>query len=279
MSRYPLTDLALSRRLERAEACANAAFVEARAALSPAVGAGWRDVGGAYVMFDGIGSPLTQSFGVALFAPASPDQLQGIEEYLGARGAEVVHEVGPIADPAILPILAARGYRPVELTSVLCRVLDPAQPSPDSGTPGLVARRIAPDETATWVETAAAGWGETPELAEFMRDFGGVTVRASRTHAFIAERDGVPIAAGAMHINEGVALLAGASTVPAGRRQGAQAALLAARLRYAADCGCDLAMMCAAPGSGSQRNAERRGFRMAYTRIKWGRGDALTREA
>jgi len=27
--------------------------------------------------------------------------------------------------------------------------------------------------------------------------------------------------------------------------------------------------MCALPGSGSQRNAERHGFRIAYTRMKW----------
>jgi hypothetical protein len=35
--------------------------------------------------------------------------------------------------------------------------------------------------------------------------------------------------------------------------------------------GCDLAMMCAQPESASQRNAERNGFRVVYTRIKWGR--------
>jgi hypothetical protein len=28
-------------------------------------------------------------------------------------------------------------------------------------------------------------------------------------------------------------------------------------------------MMCAQPGSQSQRNAEKHGFRIAYTRIKW----------
>jgi hypothetical protein len=66
-----------------------------------------------------------------------------------------------------------------------------------------------------------------------------------------------------------VALLAGACTVPEARKQGAQLALLEGRLRAAAEQGCDLAMMCAAPGSASQRNAERHGFRIAYTRIKW----------
>ena len=35
--------------------------------------------------------------------------------------------------------------------------------------------------------------------------------------------------------------------------------------------GCDLAMMVAEAGSESQRNAERQGFRVAYTRVKWKR--------
>jgi hypothetical protein len=75
---------------------------------------------------------------------------------------------------------------------------------------------------------------------------------------------------GAVAIHDGVALLAGASTIPSARKRGVQAALLQARLAHAAAHGCDLAMMCAAPGGASQRNAERQGFRIAYTRVKWG---------
>ena len=70
-------------------------------------------------------------------------------------------------------------------------------------------------------------------------------------------------------MHEGTALLAGASTIPSGRRLGAQNALLDARLQTAVSNQCDLAMMVAAPGSSSQRNAERQGFRIAYTRTKW----------
>jgi hypothetical protein len=66
-----------------------------------------------------------------------------------------------------------------------------------------------------------------------------------------------------------VALFAGAATIPGARNRGAQRALLDARMRHAFHAGCDLAMMCAAPGSASQRNAERLGFRIAYTRTKW----------
>ena len=89
--------------------------------------------------------------------------------------------------------------------------------------------------------------------------------------SFSAECDEKPIAAGALAIVDGVAHLAGARTVPAGRRRGAQLALLDHRLRDAAAHGCDIALMGALPGSGSQRNAERHGFRIAYTRIKWTR--------
>jgi len=86
---------------------------------------------------------------------------------------------------------------------------------------------------------------------------------------FLAELDGRAIATAVLSIYDGVAHLAGASTIPDGRRRGAQNALLDARLRFAAERGCDLALMGAAPGSGSQRNAERNGFRIAYTRVKW----------
>jgi GNAT superfamily N-acetyltransferase len=78
---------------------------------------------------------------------------------------------------------------------------------------------------------------------------------------------------GALICRGGVALFAGASTVPAARHQGAQRALFEARMRVARAHGCDIAMVCTAPGSASQRNAERQGFRIAYTRIKWRLGD------
>jgi hypothetical protein len=45
--------------------------------------------------------------------------------------------------------------------------------------------------------------------------------------------------------------------------------LLKERMRYAFEHECNLAMMGALPGSNSQRNAERNGFQIAYTRTKW----------
>jgi hypothetical protein len=121
---------------------------------------------------------------------------------------------------------------------------------------------------ADWYGTVATrGWSEMPEVLPFIHGFARSSVEVAT--CFVAELDGQAIATAALFMHERVALLAGASTVPEGRRNGAQLALLDARLRLAVARGCDLAMMVAAPGSASQRNAERHGFRVAYTRTKW----------
>ena len=54
VGKYILADRSLAQRLERAEGRANARFVEARARVSPQIGAEWIEVAGAYVMFDGV---------------------------------------------------------------------------------------------------------------------------------------------------------------------------------------------------------------------------------
>ena len=66
------SDLELARRLERAEGRANAEFVEARAKLFPESDACWTERAGAYAMFDGAASPLTQTFGLGLFDTVTP---------------------------------------------------------------------------------------------------------------------------------------------------------------------------------------------------------------
>jgi GNAT superfamily N-acetyltransferase len=76
-------------------------------------------------------------------------------------------------------------------------------------------------------------------------------------------------AGGSLFLDDGVALLGGAATVPMMRGRGLQRALLHERVRYAADHGCDIGMMVVVPGNDSQRNAERNGFRLTYTRTKW----------
>jgi GNAT superfamily N-acetyltransferase len=142
-------------------------------------------------------------------------------------------------------------------------------PAPRESFDGsLRVRPIGPDEHDLCSEVSARGWG-IPNLHDFLIGFGRVNANIEGSIALFAELDGVPVATAVPRCTGGIALLAGASTVPEARNRGAQRALLGARLALAADQGCDLAMMCAEPGSVSQRNAERHGFRIAYTRTKW----------
>jgi GNAT superfamily N-acetyltransferase len=263
-------DHELSRRLERAEALSNASFVEAHARLDPAAGVEWIEVAGAYAMFDGANSPCTQTFGLGMFQLPTEAELSAVEKFFRMHGAPIYHEVSPLADKGLLPMLNDRGYRPFEMSTVMFLPLAERVPRPEPAN-GVRVRRVndTSEDRELFVRTFAVGWSEYVEYADFMLEMARIAAATAGNTPFIAELDGCAVACGNLSIRGEVALFAGASTVPAFRRRGAQQALLEARFQYAQEVGCNLALMCADPGSGSQRNAERQGFRIAYTRTKW----------
>jgi len=265
---YPFADIELARRLERTEAHGGVQFVEAGQRAFPDRGATWIEVAGTYAMFNGVGSPVTQTFGLGMFEPITAEQMSEIEEFFRSKGAEVFHEVCPLADPSVFEMIRERRYQPVEVSNVLYRPIDPDLRLHAARNEKIKVRVIGKDEVDLWAQTACEGWSEFPEVADFLKELNQVVAK-SKGLSFLAELDDQAIAAGALTIVGDVALLAGASTVPSARRQGAQNALLEERLRYAAARGCTIAMMVTLPGSGSQRNSERHGFRIAYTRTKW----------
>jgi len=260
-------DLTLSRRLERAEAHACAQFADSRRRRFPDSGAEWMECAGAYAVFDTVDSPVTQTFGLGVFEELTPGSLDRVEQFFARHGAPVFLEMSPHARVAAFDLLCTRGYRPVELSNVMYRAVE----TPGVDPPANVSVRIAGDsDSDLWARVSARGWAqEQPDLLEFLLGFGAIFTGRADTVCFLAEVDGQPGAAGALCIHDGVALFAGSATVPELRRRGLQAALLHARMKYAFDCGCDVAEIVVHPGSDSQRNAERKGFRIAYTRTKW----------
>ena len=248
----PFADLALARRLAGAEGAASAAFV----------GDGAIERAGVRAIYHGPDSPLTQTFGLGIHEPATDAVLNELERFFHVRGAAANHEVSPLAGVELAQALIARGYRPIEYTSVMFRPVEPLAKT----NPAIDVHRVPPGAEREWAEVSAAGW---EMAADFFLEFGVLIAQAPGAVPLIATLDGTPIATACLRCEAGVALFAGASTVPAHRNRGAQRALLEARMNHASAVGCDLAMMCASPGSASQRNAERQGFRIAYTRTKW----------
>ncbi|SPE33001.1 GCN5-related N-acetyltransferase [Candidatus Sulfopaludibacter sp. SbA3] len=260
-------DLSLARRLERTEGHACAQFAEARRRLFPASGAQWMECAGAYAVFDGADSPVTQTFGLGIFEELRAASLDVIECFFRDRGAPVLHEVSPLVGVAALDLLCARQYRPMEISNVLYRCVE--RPAAEDHGP-ITVRVTGPGEAELWSSINARAWThEHPELLDSLSRTCAISSARGGTVCFLADLDGQPGAAGALCIHKGVALFAGAATVPEMRRRGLQGVLLRERLRYAFDNGCDLAMMVAEAAGNSQRNAERTGFRIAYTRTKW----------
>jgi GNAT superfamily N-acetyltransferase len=267
MAKMRVSDLPLSQRLERAEGCACAEFAEARRRLFPESGAEWIECSGAYAVFDGSDSPVTQSFGLALFEELTAASLDAIERFFLDRGAQVDHEVSPLVGVAALDLLCSRGYRPIEISSVLYQSIEKP---PAEGHQNIRVRVAGPDEAELWGRTSTKAWThEHPVLLDFFERTTAIFAARKQSVGFFADFDGQPGATGSLSIHDRVALFSGAATIPEMRRRGLQAALLRERIRYAFDHGCDLAMMVAAAGSESQRNAERNGFQIAYTRTKW----------
>jgi ribosomal protein S18 acetylase RimI-like enzyme len=263
----PFSDLTLARRLERAEGHACAQYAVARRRLFPGSGAEWMECAGTYAVFDGIASPVTQTFGLGIFEPLRPSTLDVIERFFLDREAPVNHEVSPLAGVAALNLLCTRNYRPIELSNVLYRPVEPPAAVSDSR---IRVHVIGREEAHLWARIHASAWShEHPELADFLLESGAISAAREQNLCFLAEVEGTPGAAGVLCIHDGIALFAGSATIPELRRRGLHRALLDERMRHAFDHGCDLAMMVTEAGSDSQRNAENKGFRIAYTRTKW----------
>lgn len=169
-------------------------------------------------------------------------------------------------------LLTARGYRLVGFENVLGVAL-PGPLTADAAD-GIEIRKGGDDDVDAWIDAVVDGFAHpdgqgVPSHEEFPRD---IVERAERDFenagaaAYLAVCDGVVAGGGSMRVTNGVAQLTGAATIPAFRRRGVQGALLAARLADATAAGCDIAVVTTAPGSASQKNVQRRGFHLLFTR-------------
>jgi len=161
--------------------------------------------------------------------------------------------------------LAARGYSLLRLLHVYVlplteRPAPPPMPSP-SQPPSLSQLTARPSPPAEFLSVASRAFGAGSE-AIMER-----TAQRPQTQFFAAELGGQPVAAAAFSVFGNLALLFSAATLPTFRGQGAQTALLAARLHAAHEAGATVAAVMTTPGSASERNVQRAGFVLAGARL------------
>ena len=260
-----LADYALARRLEAADTAVGVESAEIHARIDPASGAVAEHLAGGVAVFVGVNSPLTQALGVGMEGPVRGQDLDALEHFFISRRAAVHVELCPLADPSVLRELAQRSYRLVDFSNMMVRKIRIVEMAVPPGS-SISVQFSGPEDSDVWARTIAMGFGEhevqTAENLEVLRNI----VARPATKCVIAWVDGRPAGGGALSIHDGVAAIYGASTVPAFRRLGVQSAVIRALMNHAVESECDLAYTLTRPGSVSQRNLERQGFRVAYTR-------------
>ena len=264
----PFVDRATARRLELSSAWRSVRYSEAYARLHPDAGSSVLPIGGGYAVFTGLQSPVNHANGLGFDGPVTDADLKILENFYHAHGVPVKVHVCPLADESLLTLVKERGYRLHRFFSVLYRPLDEGwSPRPLPG--GVTTRAAEPHQAEQWITVTGQGFEEAETPSSAMRDVLGPNFHAEDSRAYFAWIEDEAAGGGGMYYSlehRGVEL-GGASTRPAFRRRGVQRALIEARLADARALGCDLALVMTEPGSNSQRNLARAGFRLAYTKV------------
>jgi ribosomal protein S18 acetylase RimI-like enzyme len=266
-------DATLAARIDRAESRLTSGAAEAirdaglqkRVVIMP--------IAGGTAVYAGPAAPMNKLIGLGFDGPLDLSVLNEVEREWRDRAEPVRVELSILAHPAIGETLTEHGYRLHGFENVLGRSLKTLEPV--ESKPELTVEVVEESEAATFMDIALTsfleldGTGSGPddsmsreEMARLLSDFMIVPgfVR------YLGRINGQPVGEAAMRLDEGLAQICGAGTLPAFRGRGMQKALLARRLADAQAAGCDFAVVTTAPGSRSQENVMRRGFELLYTR-------------
>jgi hypothetical protein len=184
-------------------------------------------------------------------------------EWYRALARPVYVRLAPVfAGAELLRGLAEAGLRQTDFMSVMYGVAveEPEGREPDVEELALGEREAFSELWTQGAPEADVALRRRLVEAEFSRGW----------RCYVARLEGVAVAYGALYVAaDGVGVCAAAATLPAARGRGCQTALLRRRIADAARAGCELVVVQASPGSGSQRNLQRIGLELAYTRVTW----------
>lgn len=267
-------DATLAHRVELAEARLNAMAAHALIGEQSSV-----QIGTGVAIFGGPSSPITKAIGLGFWGETpNPSELESgeieeVEVFYQERGVAPLFALCPLAHPALAPALGRRGYTLEAFENVLVR--------PATSIAPMRSEAIEIDDAppvSTWAEVVARGFANDPSAD--LVDLGIALGSAPGVVCLLAYVGQEPVGGAAITIHDGVGLLFAASVLPQYRRRGVQTALVHSRIALATRAttgatsergsvdGVDVLALCAAAGSSSQRNAERQGFRVAYTRFE-----------
>jgi hypothetical protein len=136
----------------------------------------------------------------------------------------------------------------------------------------LRVREIQPNEIDLFLDLYQDGF-ELPRLNHNEREavLSWLSRAKSNLYLCLAQLDDIPAAVGVLYMENGIGLLADATTLPEFRSRGCHTAMIHHRIAQAEIQGCDLLTSFVEFGSTSHVNLERAGLRVAYTKSMWWR--------
>lgn len=266
-----ITSLETAKIIEEAECLHAAQQISACAKLFPSSNIHTTPIGSglASLSLPIFGRKLNHIVGLGMSGPVTPDILRDVEALYASADLDVVVDLCPLADATILEILGTEGYKTNGFINNDGLDLGGIEiPTPKN--PKVTIREIAADMQGTFVDLSVKGFSTNGRSQFLLKTVAETAAMRTDTRLYVAFVDGQPAGSAGLALIETsmgmVAHLYIDSTLPESRGCGIQGSLVEARLVDARASGCKLALLSARPGTASARNAERAGFRLAYTK-------------
>ncbi len=260
-------DKAFARRLESCEEMPQVMYARLFRKTRPDIGAAEEEICGGHMIFAGLGSPIGRATGAGLDRPFTATDLDRVEQFYRAHKAPSQVDLCPMHEASVFEMFKERGYAIAELNNVLFRKLEIDEKLPPAPAGCEIRRSHLEDAEAagTIVESAFFPDGAPEAFRGLIAPF----YQMERALAFVASVEGRLVACGTGLVipEHRVFALCGAGTLSDFRGRGLQTALLRARMDAAVQAGCEYAVVVTQGGTTSQRNAERLGFRVAYSKV------------
>jgi GNAT superfamily N-acetyltransferase len=254
-----------ARRMEAAEEYGALRYAQAMKKDHPKAGMAWEEFKGGHLVFVSKGAPIGRAHGLGFAGKVTVEDIHHVEQFYFQRYTAAQVDVCPYADPSLFECLNRRGFKVAEFNQTLARWISPLDIF-ESSLRKIKIRPVRPEEAREWSALLSQIFFDekAPQFESLFLPWAASNNPLSLA-AFI---DGRMVAgASGMIIPEyNLAAFFGAATRAEVRGRGIQTAFLQERLKVAQAAGCDLAVTLTMPGTSSQRNVERAGFRVAYTK-------------
>ena len=138
-----------------------------------------------------------------------------------------------------------------------------------SKLPSLEIHSLKKDEFDLFASIYVAAFGLPAFIQDGIKQNNEVLFEVPGWEFYVAYKQEVPVGIAVLYVQGELATLAAAATLPGYRNMGVQSELLQKRIEIAMEKGARYITSEATYGSGSHRNMERAGLKLAYTKAIW----------